>query len=89
MKHSDIWSKQVYVTEMLSRFTSEKKTLSPIKILDNTCGFVIFERDGEKQAITTKSFISTYIVACKYKLKNGFRYELSHTLPLKLKKVKS
>lgn len=89
MKSSEIWGKQIYVTEMLSRFTSETKTLSPIKVLDNTFGFIIFERDGEKQAVTAKSFISTYIVACKYKLKDGFRYELSNTLPLKLKKVKA
>ncbi len=88
MKHSDIFQKQIYITTMLQRFTSENKVLSPIKILDHTCGFVIFERDGLKQAIETKSFISTFIRACGYKLKNGHRYELSDTLPLKLKKVK-
>jgi hypothetical protein len=88
MKHSDIFQKQVYVTDMLSKFTSEIKVLSPIKILDHTCGFVIFERDGHKQAVETKSFISTYIRACGYKLKNGYTYELSDTLPLSLKKIK-
>jgi len=59
---------QVYKTKMLSRFSSETKTLSPIKILAHVEGFVIFKRDNEKQAVETKSFISTYLKACKYKL---------------------
>lgn len=75
MKKTDIFEGQVYETKMLSRFSSEKTTLSPIKILAHECGFVIFKRDGQKQAIHTKDFISTYIKACGYKLKNkDFQY---------------
>lgn len=89
MKSADIWKGQLYVTDMVSRFTSETKVLSPIKILANVEGFIIFTRDGVKQALATKSFTSTYITACKYKLKQrGYKYELSDTLPLRLIKKK-
>lgn len=76
MKSQDIFKGQVYITSMENRFSSNTKPLPPIKILAHEAGFVIFKRDGHKQAIETKSFISTFITACKYRLKNkDFEYK--------------
>lgn len=75
MKANEIFKGQVYTTTMESRFTSETAPLSQIKILAHEAGFVIFKRDGIKQAVETSTFISTFIKACKYKLKNkDFEY---------------
>lgn len=70
MKSSEIFKGQVYVTKMLDRFASEKKNLSPIRVLANIEDFVIFKRDGFKMAISTKQFIDTFINACGYRLKD-------------------
>lgn len=76
MKAAGIFKGQTYVTTMLNRFVSEKKVLSPIKVLAHVEGFVIFKRDEIRFAITAKNFIETYIKACKYKLKNkDFEYK--------------
>lgn len=88
MKASDIWKGQTYLTDMPNRFISENKTLSPIKILAHEAGFIIFQRDAEKQAIKAKDFISIYITACKYRLKRRSAYVLSNELPLRLIKQK-
>lgn len=76
MKAADIFKGQIYVTEMLNRFSSERKPLNPIKVLDNVEGFIIFKRDGVKQAVYANSFISVFIKACSYKLKTkDFEYK--------------
>lgn len=41
MKTADIFKGQTYVTAMLNRFISEKKVLSPIKVLAHVEGFII------------------------------------------------
>jgi hypothetical protein len=75
MKTSEIFKGQVYETKMLGRFTSETKVLSPIEVLANVEGFIIFKRDGIKEAFHDKYFISTFIKACKYRLKSkDFEY---------------
>lgn len=75
MKAKDIFKGQTYTTTMDNRFSSKVEPLGPIKVLAHEAGFVIFKRDGVKQAVETSSFISTFIKACKYKLKNkDFEY---------------
>lgn len=76
MKKTDIFKGQTYITDMISRFsTSGKENLPPIKVLAHEAGFVIFTRNGVSMAVKTKSFISTYIKACKYRLKNNKDFE--------------
>lgn len=88
MKAQEIFKGQTYTTTMENRFSSKIEPLAPIKILAHVEGFVIFKRDGIKQAIETSSFISTFIKACKYALKKRIEYELATDLPLRLIKKK-
>lgn len=88
MKRADIFKGQTFTTEVLSRFDIDNKPLSPITILAHVEGFVIFKRDNHKMAVETKSFISTYLTACKYRLKKKAIYQLSNDLPLRLIKAK-
>lgn len=76
MKNKEILKGQIYKTKVLSRFSSTPKTLHPIKILANIEGFVIFKQGPLKQAVEIRSFVQTYIQACKYKLvTNDFEYK--------------
>lgn len=69
MKQTIISEGQIYETKMLSKFApTRKQTLSPITILANVAGYVIFKRDGSSNAIPVDDFISTYLDACNYKL---------------------